>query len=229
MLTEGPYAGHVAIIIKQSLPFPLLELPKKIRTKVLNYLLKHDEKAIPMTLKQGGTKAPYSMAYAGKNNNAILATCKQLRDEAGEIVYNHQFHFPGTQVIASFLLQIGQFRGFLSSLRSDTYNASSARMMFGLLLEAPALQRLSFAHVSSNESPVTASKNIYNDAQAWLLALEKKGPAKALDIIRFDNAAFHVRDKDAKGNVTVIQWGEAEQIAFLKSLRSKLEIGGRRY
>lgn len=74
------------------------------------------------------------------------------------------FQFPGTQVVADFLMRIGSNRKFLRSLRSETYVTQSARTMFHLLSESPHLERLSFAHVSSGENAKTAVKNIWNDA-----------------------------------------------------------------
>lgn len=219
----------MAIIIKQSLPFPLMKLPQEVRAKILKNLLKHDEDTVAMALKHSGTKSAYSPVYSGKNNLAIIGTCKQICGESAAIVYTQYFHFPGTQVISSFLLQIGQFRQFLVKLRSDTYNSTSARTMFHLLQEARMLQLLRFTHISSNESPKTAVRNIYNDGNSWLLSLDKNNPTKGLDILEFEVSAFHMREKDKNGNVNVVQWGHGEQLEFLKGLRLKLQANARRH
>ena len=212
------------MIFKQSLPFPFLKLPLNVRAKVLSYLLKYDGEAVPMTMKQGGARTAYSPVYCEKNCAAILATNKQIQKEAAQIFYSQKFHFPGTQVVAAFLLQIGSFKKYLVSIRSDTYNPTSARVMFPLLQGAKSLQLVSFGHVSSNESPKTAIKNIFDDGHRWLLTVERNNPAKGLDILRFDQSAFHVRVKDENGEEkTVVQWGPGEQLEFLKGLRIKLE------
>ncbi|KAF2786629.1 hypothetical protein K505DRAFT_259478 [Melanomma pulvis-pyrius CBS 109.77] len=227
ILEEGPYAGNVAIILKQGRAFPVMRLPIAIRTKILHFMLVHDD-AISIALRQN-TRHAYSPNYKGKNNLAILSTCKQLQGEATPIVYNQMFHFTGTEVIANFLLQIRmQNRAHLRSLRSNTYNSASAKTMFHLLEDAPQIQHISFAHVSSNEKPMTATKNIFNDASQWLLTLDKQNPTKGLDILSFDDTAFHMREKDEEGNVMVTQWGPGEQIDFLKGFKLKLKQAARK-
>ncbi|KAF2468037.1 uncharacterized protein BDR25DRAFT_316191 [Lindgomyces ingoldianus] len=228
IVDEGPYAGHVAIILKQSVPFPLMKLPVSIRAKIFHHLLVHPEGAITMALKQGGTKTAYAPTYNSKNRLTILQGCRQIHEEAAPILYGQLFHFPGTQVISSFLLQCGSNRKHLKNIRSDTYNSQSARTMFHLLQEAKDFEKLSFAHVSSNEQPKTAIKNIYNDAHGWLLNLDPKKPTKGLDVMSFDHSAFHWREKDNEGNTIVKQWGPAEQVEFLKGLRIKLNQAGRK-
>ncbi|ORY01983.1 hypothetical protein BCR34DRAFT_89586 [Clohesyomyces aquaticus] len=228
MLKEGPYAGHVAIIVKQSVPFPFLRLPKKIRARVFRHIVLHPEGAITMALKQGGTKTAYAPSYQSKNRLAILQVSHQVHDEALPLLYGQLFHFPGTQVISSFLLQLGSNRKHLKNIRSDTYNSQSARTVFHLLTEAASFERLSFAHVSSNEQPKTAIRNIYNDAHGWLLGLDPKNPSKGLNVLSFDHSAFHWREKDEEGNVIVKQWGPAEQVEFLKGLKTRLDTAGRK-
>jgi hypothetical protein len=208
--------------MKQSRPFPFMGLPIAIRTKIYNFMLKHDDD-IAITSRQNSRMA-YSPTYRGKNNLAILATCNQVRAEAAPIVYSQVFHFTGTEVIMNYLLQIRiQNRGYLRSIRSETYNSASAKAMFHLLEESPHIERISFAHVSSNEKPVTAIKNIFNDASQWLLSLDKANPIKGLEILGFDDTAFHLREKSKSGEVTVTQWGPGEQLDFLKGLKMKLK------
>jgi len=66
---------------------------------------------------------------------ALLRTCKQIHAEATPIVYTQPFSFPGTQVVADFLLRIGSNRRLIRSLQSSTYATQSARTMFHLLSE----------------------------------------------------------------------------------------------
>jgi hypothetical protein len=181
-----------------------------------------------MTLTQSSKKIAYSIAYKRKHNLAILGASKELRDEVASIMYGQKFHFPGTQVISIFLLQIGQFRKYIVHIHSDTYNASSARTMFHLLPDARALQRLSFSHVTSNEKPKTAVNNLYGDALPWLMVVGQVHPTQALHILKFASAAFHRREKDRNGNVSVIQWDKGEQLLFWKGLKLKLESLARR-
>jgi hypothetical protein len=223
MIHEGPYAGHTALIIKQSVPFPFMALPIGIRKMVYEKLLLHDKDAINMTLKQSNRKIAYSTDYRAKNKLAVLSACKEVRKEAAPIVYGQKFHFAGTQVITSFMVQIGKFRKYLRRFESETYNASTARHMFQLLMDAPGFQSLHFAHVSSNEGPKTAIKNIFNDAGRWLLSIDPQDPEKGLDVLTFGPAAFHRREKHDDGiNFTVIQWGPGEHQLFQQGLRSRL-------
>jgi hypothetical protein len=219
MLHEGPYAGHVAIIIKQSVPFPFMQLPKDIRKKVYSFLMKHDDDHVRIVLAQGNKKVAYSQLYKGKKNLAMLATCKKIRDEAAPIVYGQKFTFSGTQVITTWMLQIGQFGKFLKQLECDSYTGTSARLLFHMLVtNAPNVERLSFLHVSSNERPGTASKN--GDAQPWLDVVNKTDPGAGLRILHFSNTAFHMRVKQKDGSVNVVQWGPGEKRDFVRGLQA---------
>ena len=223
LVTAGPYKGHVVIIIKQDRPFPLLELPKDIRTRILKYLLQDETGSLTLSLKQGGNRTAYAQHYHEKHNVAILATCKQLRDEAAEIIYGHKFNFPGTQVAASFLLQTNQFQPWLKQLELETYNPSTARTLFWLLRNCPQLERIKFNHITSNESPKTAITNFFNDVGCWLCVVDKANPCKRLELIEFDDFAYHMRVKTDDGKVIVTQWEAEEKDEFQKGLRAKLD------
>ncbi|KAF1840030.1 uncharacterized protein K460DRAFT_241833, partial [Cucurbitaria berberidis CBS 394.84] len=223
VLRSGPYATHVAILLRQDVPFRILALPLHIRTKILRLTLKHEEPSIPIVIKQSSARSIWSPTYHARFLLAMLQTCKQIHAEAAPLVYGQSFYFPSTQVICDFLLRIGNHRRFLRSLRSETYASRSARTMFHLLAEARYLERLSFAHVSSSETPKAAVKNIWNDAENWLLGLDRNNPCKGLDVLVFDEQAFHMREKDLEaGGFKVLQWGPAEQLEFLKGLRAKM-------
>jgi hypothetical protein len=223
MLTEGSYKDHVAIILKQSLPLPILKLPISARMKVFNYVLKDESETLALKLTQGCSRIAYAPDFYTPNNLALLSTCKQILEEAAPIVYSgHKFQFAGTQVAATFLLQIGHFRPYVRSLEMDTYNGSSARTVFRLLQDCRNIEHVKFNHISSNESPQTAIKNMYHHAESWLCVPDKNNPTKRLDILKFDTAAFHMRAKDADGDLTVIQWSDRDKIEFQRGLRLKL-------
>jgi len=223
LLREGEHAGHVAVLLRQSKPFPYMKLPPHIRAKIISEVVTDESGEIKMVLRQGGNKIAFAPEFSKRNRLALLRTCKDVYSEALPILYAQQFHFPGTQVIASFLLQIGANRRFIKFIRSDTYNSQSARTVFHLLQEATDFKRISFAHVSSNEQPKTAIKNIFNDTQTWLLGVDPHNPYAGIDILCFDHAAFHMREKDEHGQTRVIQWGPSEQIMFIKGLQMKID------
>ncbi|KAH7076929.1 hypothetical protein BKA63DRAFT_490209 [Paraphoma chrysanthemicola] len=215
-------SGETALLIRTEPPFPLLSLPLHIRTKIFTVLLKHFSPTIPITLKSKA-RTVCSPDYHGRNTLTLLRSCKQLHTEATPLVYAQTLTFPGTQIASSFLLSIGSNRRLLRSLRSETYASSSARTMFHLLSEAHNIQRLSFAHVSSSETPAKAVQNIWKDAGAWLSGLDRADPVKGLEVLRFDERAFHVREKDGKGGgYRVMCWGAAEQMEFLEGLRARM-------
>jgi hypothetical protein len=86
--------------------------------------------------------------------------------------------------------------------------------MFHLLAEAPNLSKLSFAHVSSSETPKKAVNNIWNDAGVWLVAIDRNNPTKGLDILEFNDKAFHMRERNKKaGEVKITCWGPNEQVS----------------
>lgn len=225
MLNEGPYAGHVAIIVKQSSPFPFLKLPPNIRAKVYGYLLREvrkDKDAVDVRIKQF-KKTAYSPDYLGnKNNFAIMATCKEILAEAAPIAYAQPFRFPGTQVVTTFMLQTEMFRKYLVDIRSDSYHSNTGRSMFLLLRNCPSLKKLTFAHISSNEAPKTAIKNMHNDAGPFLKNVDRKDPAKGLEILQFERSAFHYRRKTEEGNKDVVQWDQVDFDEFMKGLRAQL-------
>jgi hypothetical protein len=228
MLRDGPYKGHVAILFKQSRPFPFLKLPLSIRNIIYKHLLLHPSSQIPMTMTQGSKKTAYTPEYHGtkrcKNVLAILATCQEVSREAAIVAYGQKFHFPGTQIMTAFLLQIGDFIKYLRWIDSDTYNAASARNMWHLLQFAPGLEHISFVHFSSNERPMTAIKVLYDHAERWFKAVGKVEKAKGLEILSFGDEAFHYREKGEKGDVeSVVCWGKGERKEFLAGLKAKLE------
>lgn len=222
-IEDGPYAGHVAILFKPSMPFEIMKLPLNVRTQIFSEVVHEPSNELTMTLTQSSKKTAYCPEYRAKNKLALMLACKQLRDETAPIVYGHNFHFPGTQVITHFLLQIGQFRKYLVSLHSDTYNPVSARTMFHLLPEARGLERLSFSHMSSNQKPKTAINDLFGDAYPWLQVVGGGNPVRALKILKFSAAAYHRREKDEEGNVEVVQWDHGEQLLFWRGLKARLE------
>ncbi|KAH7123666.1 hypothetical protein B0J11DRAFT_615223 [Dendryphion nanum] len=224
MLQEGPYAGHVALIIKQCKPFRLLDLPTGIRAKVLGYVVNHDEDSIPMKFKQGGTKDPYSPAYTAPNKLAILATCKLIHTEAVPMVYAHKFHFPGTQVLANFLTRIEHHRQYLRFISCDTYNGLTARNAFQSLPPAQNIERIFFSHVNSNQSPKTAIEHIFNDAQGWFRAMATDDDVlRGLSILQFDQSAYFYKEKGNGGVLRTVKWGDEQRAFFAKGLKEKVE------
>jgi hypothetical protein len=196
---------------------------------------------------RGSTRTVWSPSYHSPNALALLRTCKQIRNESTPIIYAQAFSFPGTQVACEFLLKISRNRSLVRILRCDAYTSLTARTMFQLLPEARNLQKLSFTHVSSSETPRKAVNNIWNDAGAWLMAIEVGNPTKGLEVLEFGEKAFHMREKDKKsGGYKVTCWGPNEQVSrmcvrdecvcadklgqleFLKGLRAKMVAGPKR-
>ncbi|KAF2750759.1 hypothetical protein M011DRAFT_474262 [Sporormia fimetaria CBS 119925] len=223
MLTEGPYAGHVAILLKQSQPFRFLELPPSVRNRIYKILLRPEGGEIPITVTHGSHKFAYSRTFGSKNKLAILAVSKQVYDEATPIAYGYRFVFTGTQVLNIFLLQIHKrFIKYIGNIQSETYNPASARNVFHTLQEATSLRRLSFKHISSDQSPPTAIKNFYDHANTWLHAVgTAKQPDKGLSILNFGPTAFHRREADEDGETQVVQWGQAEWKIFIEGIAAK--------
>lgn len=200
-----------------------MKLPLNARQKVYKYLIKHDEDIVKIVLSQGTKKAAYSQQYKGKRNLAILGVSKEVRDEAAPVAYEQKFSFPGTQVLTTFLLQIGQFARYIEHLESESYTGTSARTMFHLLTSnCPNLKRLSFLHVSSNERPMTACNNLYGDAAIWLTAVGKTDPYTGLNILHFGKSSYHMRVKEKDEDFSkVVQWGPGEKTEFVNGLKHK--------
>jgi hypothetical protein len=63
----------------------------------------------------------------------------------------------------------------------------------------------------------------------WLMGVVRNDPTKGLEVLVFDEQAFHMREKDKEaGGFKVLQWGRAEQLEFLKGLRAKMVTEGRK-
>jgi hypothetical protein len=215
--------------MKQSKPFPFMELPVHVRAQIISYLVYDPTGIVRMALKQGGTKGAFAPKYTTKNRLSILRVNREIHDEAVPILYGQCFHFPGCQVLANFMLQIGGYRQHLMYIRSDTYNAQSARTVFHLLQECKQIKTVSFAHFSSNEQPKTAIKNLYNDAHVWLLGIDKYNPIAGMEILHFDDHAFHMRERNEDGKgYNVVAWSANDRVLFLKGLKLKLEQAGKR-
>lgn len=229
MITEGDYAGHGAILFKQSLPFPLMRLTSEIRAHIFRYVLRAENGEVKVTLKQGGSKSAYAPDYAGKHRLSLLQIDSEVRKEALPIVFEQRFFFPGTQALSSFLLQIGGSRIYIQHLRCDTYNPQTARTVFHLLQDCKNLKKFSFKHVSSNEQPKTAVKNMFNDAQGFLLNHDKEDPIGGLSKLSFDPGAFHMRTKNDDGSYSVIQWGPKEQHMFAVNLKEKCVAAAKKH
>jgi hypothetical protein len=241
----GPYSCFAAPIIRQEDPFRFLDLPVHIRAKVYNFALKNSSSISIVIVMKPGSRKVKSPNYFGPYLLALLRTCKQIHIEATTIVYQHEFVFPGTQVAREFLLAIRRNRSLLYSLRSEAYTSTSARPFFQLLTEARQLERSSFAHVSSNTTPKRAVRDIWRDAGRWLRGIDGDDPEKGLDVLTFDDQAFHIREKVKKtGGFRVTCWGPNEQVCsllglvmgvltrgqlgFLEGLRTKMISEGRK-
>ena len=123
----------MAILIKQSRPFPLLGLPPAVRKTILAYVLKpepEDSSPIKIICKQAGTRAPYAPSYHAKNKLAIALANKELHEEATPIIFENAFNFPKTQVLTAWLTMIGRNVKYLRKLSCETYEGFSACQAF---------------------------------------------------------------------------------------------------
>ncbi|OCK78665.1 hypothetical protein K432DRAFT_457306 [Lepidopterella palustris CBS 459.81] len=226
LLDDGEYKGHVALIIKQSYPFPFMKLNASIRARIYRYLLEAEENTIRIKTKATGHKLPYAPGYTSAHKLAIVTASKEVRKEALPILYNQKFCFDNTTGLQLFLLVIGECRLFVKNLSIDAYVSSTARTAFYLLGDCKNLNRIFFKHVSSNQQPKTAIKDFWNDAQPWLMQASqdnKEDPMAVLKLMAFDPAAYHMRSKDLNTGETVVKmWGRQEHLVFLKGLKSKL-------
>lgn len=98
-------------------------------------------------------------------------------------------------MVADFLSLIARNIPVLRTLHSETYTTKSARLMFAHLNTARSLETLSFEHISSNETPGKAIKNLWTDGRKWMAVLDQAKSTKGLDVLRFGEKPFHVREK----------------------------------
>jgi hypothetical protein len=61
------------------------------------------------------------------------------------------------------------------------------------------------------------------------MSVDKNDPIQGLEVLVFDEQAFHVRERDREtGLVRILQWGPAEQLEFLRGLSGKMVAEGRK-
>ncbi|KAF2498514.1 hypothetical protein BU16DRAFT_297287 [Lophium mytilinum] len=228
------HSGLIAIIVKQTLPFEFMKLPKNVRERVYNHILCDEGKTIRVKTRGGTHKSSFAPAFTSLNRLAILSLNRQVREEALPILFNQKFIMETTYSLQNFLLQIDVGRKYITKIIVEMYERKTAQPAFQLLINCKQLKKLRFDHVSSNSQVPQALKVIWSDAGTWLTSFNNPGPyrkdaAAVMEILSFGSNSFHSKVMDKKtGELNVKKWGYLEHGTLIAGLKKKLTEANRR-
>ncbi|KAK5116284.1 hypothetical protein LTR85_009256 [Meristemomyces frigidus] len=227
VLTEGPFAGQQAIIIRTAKALPFLQLPKEARARIYSFYFAQKGVVGESIVLDGkrANKDVYAKTYAegSKNRVGLLGVNKEIHAEAVECFYGHTLKVESTSTLLDFLSQIPtSVRPLLRSLEIKTYIKTTSRNAMHFLAEARNLGRLHIDQGVFNEGdPLKAAKAFHADACKFLEAIgNAKGSKDAgVDVLEFGKQAFQF--KDDKKNLK--PWAEELVEEFKENLRGKLK------
>ncbi|CZT19547.1 uncharacterized protein RCC_05398 [Ramularia collo-cygni] len=202
VLTEGPYQGYQAIILRPAKPFKFMDLPIAVRNTVYRMYfapkgLTEETTAIVLDGKRATDKVPYSKSFAdgSKQRVGLLAVSKMVNAEAAAILYNHPLRFESTTVLGEFLVEYRSTRSKICNVEVKNYK-KGARMALILLAEAPNIRRLRLeGGVSTETDPRKAAKALYMEAAQLLEAIGKQKQAKdaGVEVLEFGKEALTIK------------------------------------
>ncbi|KAF2716738.1 hypothetical protein K431DRAFT_278310 [Polychaeton citri CBS 116435] len=207
LLSEGPYAGHQAIIICPAKSFPFLELPAEVRCRVYRFYFANNGvvgKGIALDNKRKEGKRMFAKFFIEgvKNRVGLLAVNKQLYNEAAPVLYSHVLSFADTSSVMEFMLDMSpRSRELLQYVNVKTYVKTTSRNAMNTLADAVNLKRLRiFQSVSTESEPAKAAKALYTDMYKLLESIGRKLGDKraAVDVLSFGREAFKFKDKEKK-------------------------------
>jgi hypothetical protein len=228
------HSGLVAVIVKQTLPFEFLKLPKHVRERIYAHILQDESKTVRVKTRGGAHKTSFAPNYSAPRRLAVLSLNRQIRDESLPILFNQKFVMETTYSMQNFLLQINTGRKYITKIVVEMYERKTAQPAFQLLIGCKALKQLRFDHVSSNSQVPQALKVLWADAGAWLTSFNNPGPHRkdmeaVFHILSFGTSSFHSKVVDKKtGDVTVKKWGATEFGLLINQLKKKLVEANRK-
>lgn len=229
VFTSGEYEGYEAILLQPARPFPFLKLPKEARAKIYSYYFAPSRVVnadIALEGKRPANKESYAKMYSetSKYRVALLATCKEVHEDAVQILYDHTMRFENTTTLLDFLGQLQQgFRARLRRISIKGFVKTSSRNAMHFLAESPNIVNLHIeSGVCTGEDPAKAAKEFYNDAYKFLEAVAaRKGDKTAgVDVLTFGRDAFLFKAGEDKKKKP---WGEEKREEFKDALRTKLK------
>ena len=229
MLTDGPHAGHQAILIKPSKAFPFQDLPKEVRTRVYGVYFAPGNIVNGDIVLEGKRKnesqALYAKSYANgsKNRVALLAVSKEIYEEAVQVFYAHTMKVESTTTLLDFLGELpGSVRPRLQSVVIKSWVKTTSRNAMNFLAESGGLRSLHIeGGVTTDDDPAKVAKAFYADACKFLEAVTvAKGDKQAgVDVLSFGPRAFQVKGEDKK----LAPWHDESVQDFKDNLKAKIK------
>ncbi|EME44115.1 hypothetical protein DOTSEDRAFT_24207 [Dothistroma septosporum NZE10] len=227
ILTDGPYAGHQAILLRPAKAMELMKFPEEVRNRIYRHYfacqaIQNEE--VVLDGKRKETKEAYAKTYADKQKDrvALLRVNKEVSNEALGIFYAQPIKFESTASVIDFIGLVS--KDILPRLRLVeivNYKSQSARNAMHFLAEAKNLTRLTIrSGVYSDGDPVKAAKSFHGDTYKFLTAVgAAKGDKTAgVDILHFATGALTYRD----ANKATKNWSEEMVEEFKENLKKKL-------
>lgn len=227
VFTEGEYEGLQAILLRPAKAFAFLKLPDEVRNRIYKWYFAPKGVVGNDIVLEGKRpdKSIYAKTYADgmKDRVALLATNKQIHDEAMPILYAHCIKLESTTTLLDFLSQSeDSVTERLTNLRMKSYIKTSSRNAMLNLAKATNLTRLHIeSGVFSEGDPNKAAKGFHTEAGKFLEAIgAKKGDRTAgVDVLSFGKQAFTFKDEKKQPR----PWTDDMMEEFKKHLKAKLK------
>ncbi|EON67268.1 hypothetical protein W97_06521 [Coniosporium apollinis CBS 100218] len=185
-------------------PFPFLLLPAEIRNTIYAYTLT-TENDIRIEAKTRASRrvamlqAPNDRSKRASFLPALLATNRQVYQEAASVLYSQPLIFIDAYGLYSFLAQIGSARPLVKSITLE--NMIHGRSMhkhcnhsaFTLLIGCTSLKRIRLGRgaISWGRTTSRIARHFYREAHYWLedVGRQKGRRDAAIDLIEFTEEA----------------------------------------
>ena len=227
MFTEGEFEGYQAVLVRPAKAFPFLKLPDVVRNRIYKLYLapKGIENAEIVLEGRRPNKEVFAKMYAdgSKNRVALLATTKQITNEALPILYNHTLKFESTATFEDFISTMPDaMRPLVTKVVFNAWVKTQSRNAMHNLARFPNLTHLHInSGVFAEGDPTKAAKHFYGEAYKFLEAVgaRKSDKQGGMNVISFGKQAFTYKDdkKVAK------PWSEDLVKEFRKNVKAKLK------
>ncbi|KAG9682112.1 hypothetical protein KCU95_g16903, partial [Aureobasidium melanogenum] len=218
--------GLQAIVIKPSAPFPFLELPAHLRTRILELNLapttNKGKIEFQTEAKSGNVKAKdYLKEF--KHRTAIAILNKQIAVEARGILYAVKLRFDNTTTLLNFLSMVGDdARKAMSTIIVANYLKATAMPCMNMLADCRNLQKITIVGgVGVNSNPQKAAKNFFTESGRLLQAIVNAADGDknaALAVVNFGKNCFTMKEEDE-----VVGWDDENIETFVEEVTDKLK------
>ncbi|KAJ9666397.1 hypothetical protein H2201_003585 [Coniosporium apollinis] len=186
-------------------PFPFLLLPAEIRNAIYAYALTTDND-IHIEAKTKASRRVATIQTPNDRNKrvsfspALLATNRQVYQEAASVLYSQPLTFIDAYGLYSFLAQIGSARPLVDNITLESFIHSRSvhrhcnHSSFTMLIGCTNLKRVRLGRgvISWGRNTARMANHFYREAHYWLEVVgQQKGHKQAaVDLIEFTQGAL---------------------------------------